>query len=200
MTQSRKKLKLTLRHFYAAAKYAGILLIAINYPRLPGTVAPWPGWRLPRCAMMLWVVPLLLIGFRTDLAAGRAILRDREELQQGKAGGGLNLSTLLALTTPLFFLIDAAAVAHFYTAWFSGTPAPYTTRVMGHMAIMAAGCVLWIYGRVMPSLPFNSVWGFRVAAMTKDPRAWRLWHAKAAGVVYIVALVLLVVGTFLPAQ
>ena len=195
-----KKLKLTLRHFYAAAKYAGMLLVSLNLPRLPGTIRLWPGWTVPRCAVMLWTAALMFIGFRTDLAAGRAILRDREEIRQGKAGGGLNLSTFLALVTPLLFLLDAAAAGHFYSAWFaSASPLPNTLPVMLHTALMAVGCVVWIYGRAMPALPCNSVWGFRTNVTLQSPESWRNWHLKASTWFCAAAIAILVIGMFIPA-
>lgn len=193
----KRKLRLELRHFYAVSKYLGALAVALNLPRLPARAFYWPAGELPRGVMMLWVLGLGLLGLRMDLAAGRAMLKDRQELREGKVGGGLNLSTFLALATPLLFLLDAAAIAHFYTAWFRGTPNPLTMRVMLHTALMAVGCVLWIYARAMPALPYGSIWGFRVPAAMESPEKWQTWHARAATGFSLAGAAALLVGTFL---
>ena len=195
---SGRKIKLGLSQFYVIAEYLGLLAVAVNYPRLPKRVWLWPGQTGPRCVIMLWAFVLLALGLRADFMLGLAILKDREEIRQGVRGGGLNAGTLLALATPLMLLLDAGAIAHFYLCWFHSGGQSAAAAAALPTAVMAIGCVLWIYGRRMPALPYRSICGFRTARTMESPEAWQAWHAKAAPAFCVVGIAALLVGTFLP--
>ena len=187
--KKKKGLADTLRWAYPVAKYAAVLLIALNLHRLPAQVALLPGAAGPRWLLMIWVALLLAAGCLADRRA--EIDRRKDEALQGNAGSGMNLLSFLALAVPGLLLLDAAAIAHVYYCWFQGGAAD-AERV--HAAVMAAGCVLWIYGRALPDVPYGSVWGIRTKKTRCSAETWRETHKRYAAVFCVIGCLFLIAG------
>ncbi|MBQ9008559.1 MAG: SdpI family protein [Clostridia bacterium] len=62
---------------------------------------------------------------------------------------------------------------------------------------MAAGCVLWIYGRALPRIPFGSIWGIRTAKTLASETAWTNAHLKGRALFCILSLISFVAGILL---
>lgn len=176
----RKKGKLTLNTFYPIAQYMAVVMVALSYPRLSPVTWLLPGITGPRAVMLLWVAALLGVDALMDRAYLRAYRKDLWELENKVPHGGMNRSTLLAIDVPCLFLLDIAAIAHLYLSYFRGGAGACEGMALSmHTGAMAVGCVLMIYGRLLPRLPFGSIWGLRTKATLKDQTAWGKAHLKA---------------------
>ena len=191
----RKKGKLTLNTFYPIAQYMAVVMIALSYPRLSPVTWLLPGVTGPRAAIMLWAAALLGVDVLMDRAYLRAYRKDLWELENKVAHGGMNRSTLLAIGVPCLFILDIAAIAHLYLCYFRGG-AGGSAGLSMHTGAMAVGCVLLIYGRLLPRLPFGSIWGMRTKATLKDQLSWGKAHLKAAPWFCACGGAALVAGTF----
>ncbi len=176
----RKKGSETLQHFFPVAQYLAAVLIALCYPRLNETTWLLPGVEWPRIWLMLWVIALLGLSYLMDRAYLKAYYRDLVEIQNKVPNGNLNRSTLLALGVPLMFVVDAVAIAHLYLSYFRSNTAPVSDIALNqHTVAMAVGMVLWIYGRLLPKIPYKSIWGIRTKATMADQLVWGKAHLKA---------------------
>ena len=179
--QKAKKGKLTLNTFFPISQYAAAVLIALSYPRLQENT-----WLLPqiygcRAWLMLWVAVLLGVSILLDRAHLKAYYRDLWEIEHNVKNGNMNRSTLLALSVPLMLILDAVAVVHLYFSYFKGGENPLSdVLLIQHTAAMAIGMVLWIYGRLLPKIPYQSIWGIRTKSTMADKLAWGKAHLKAA--------------------
>ncbi len=180
----------TLRLFYPVAKYAGILLVALNLHRLPERVEALPGFSVPRWALMLWVFLLMTLGYMADKRLGKERRKDGET----RTDPGMNALSFLALADPGLLLLDIAAVAHLYFCWFQGG-SEQVLRLPA--AVMAVGCVLWIYGCALPEVPYGSVWGIRNEKTLHTQADWQMIHKKYAGVFRIIGVLCLMIGSFI---
>ena len=141
---------------------------------------------------MLWVLLLLILSF---LADRRAEVERQTDLNN-KNSKVLNLLSFLALAVPGLLILDAAAIIHLYLSWYHAgavllNPSPVIT------GCMAAGCVLWIYGRVLPDIPFGSAWGFRTSKTTASKENWTHVHRKTGIIFCILGVLALCTGTLL---
>ena len=198
MTQQRKRGRITLEKMFPVAKYLGGAFIAIILPCLPSSLLLMPGVIGSRAWMMLWVVVLFFLACMADQAWNKAYRKDLYEIEHKVKNGNLNRSTLLALTVPVLFLLDAAAIAHLYYAYLhSAAQDAGTMQFVLENAVMSVGVVLWIYGRAMGRIRYNSIWGIRSKAALQSPEAWQQIHTKAALPTMVCGAVTLTVGTFL---
>ena len=191
MRQRKKNVfEATLRLCYPVAKYVGILLIALNMHRLPAQVEALPGFTVPRWTLMLWVFLLMALGYMADKHLSKEQLKDVET----QTNPGMNAISFLALADPGFLLLDTAAIAHLYSCWFQGCSAQV---LLLPTVVMAIGCVLWIYGNALPSVPYGSVWGVRTEKTLHSQVDWRMIHNKYACIFRIVGVSFLMIGSFL---
>ncbi|MBR5110500.1 MAG: hypothetical protein IK099_09910 [Clostridia bacterium] len=187
---NRNLFETTLRLCYPVAKYAGLLLIALNLHRLHGQVEALPGILVPRWTLMLWVFLLMALGYMAD----KRLEKERQKDGETQSKTGMNALSFLALADPGFLLLDAAAIAHLYDCWFQGGSAEVLWLPT---AVMAVGCVLWIYGNALPSVPYGSVWGVRTEKTLHSQVDWRMIHNKYACIFRIVGVSFLMIGSFL---
>ena len=181
-----------MRTLYAVARYAAAMLVALNLHSLPERVPLLPGVTGPRGFLMLWAALLLGLSVLMDRRWEASRQRDREE---GTAhGGDRNRLSFLILALPLLILLDGLAVWHLYAAFFSGEAASGGGAAVW---VMAAGCVLWIYGRCLPSLPYRSFWGIRTAESLASEAAWERLHRRGSAVLCVAGALCLAAGTIL---
>lgn len=199
MQRTQKPGRITLDRLFPVCKYMAAILIAISYPRFPGVIPFLPGVELPRPAIMLWVLLLLVIAWLMTLLDKRAQLKDRQELADHIPNGGMNRSTLLALGVPALFILNCAAVVHLYYVYLNtGLDLQMTTTFSMGTVAMAVGIVLWIYGAEMHHIRFGSVWGIRTKATLASQEQWQHTHAKTGLPVRLCGAFVLIAGTFLP--
>lgn len=186
----RNLFEITLRLCYPVAKYLGILLIALNLHRLPEQVEALPGFTVPRWTLMLWVFLLIALGYMAD----KRFAKEQQKDAESKANPGMNTLSFLALADPGFLLLDAAAIAHLYYCWFQGGSAQVQ---WGPTAVMAVGCVMWIYGGALLDIPYGSIWGIRTEKTLRSQEDWRMLHKKYSGIFRMIGVSFLMVGSFL---
>ena len=172
-----------LRKTYAVAKYAAALLVALNLCRLPETAWLLPDFFASRRWLMGWVALLLALGLLADRPLRKRKPEDRP--------------ALLALIVPGLLVMDAAAIAHLYLSWYHSGAVSTAAQSPVLLLVMAAGCVLWIYGRAVPTLPFGSIWGLRTRQTLVSEEAWQKAHRQAERVFILLGALLLLVGTAL---
>ncbi len=166
---------------FPVAKYLAVLLLSLDLWRLPESTWLLPGLFGSRRLLMLWVVPVLLLGYLADRKFRKGDVRDQ--------------LTFLALAVPGLLLLDGAAIAHLYLSWYyTGSPAAPAPPVL-HLLLMAAGCVGWIYGRVLPRLPFGNIWGIRTKQSLSSEEAWADLHRRCGRWLPPLSLALLLLGT-----
>ncbi len=190
----KKKLRLGLHHFYPAAKYAGALFTALAWGYLPETVWLWGDVFSSRRFLLLWAAALLLLGLWLDRSRRAAREKDAAEIKASVKYGGLNESTLLALSVPLMFILDALAVLHLYLSYFkSGAP---SAADPADALLPAAGMVLFIYGRALPQIPYRSIWGIATKDARKSEAAWKQRHRAVSLPVTLLGALALALGAF----
>jgi len=182
---------------YPFAKYLAVLLISLNLQRLPAQTWLFPGRTAPRAVFMLWTALLLCLSGLMDSHAAKERLRDLEAQASHPSGQMLNLISFLAVAVPFLFLLDAAAIAHFYLSWYHSASSVLLPVSPVPTLIMAAGCVFIIYGRALPTLPLGSHWGIKTARTTVSAEAWSSIHRKAGSVLCISGFLCLALGTFI---
>ena len=199
-----------LRRTLPVAQYAAPLLISLNLHRLPRTVRLLPDLPGFRGWLMLWTALILFLAWRTDRGLSRrrdagpetAVTRGEGPAPRTADGGpraALNGESLffLSWTVTGLLILSAAAAAHLYYVWYlSGQPAEEPSGRLP-LLLMAAGCVLWIYGRKLPSVPFGSVWGIRTRETLSGPENWEKACGKGSAVCLIAGAACLAAGTFL---
>lgn len=191
MTQRKRNVfEATLRRCYPVAKYAGLLLIALNLHRLPERVEALPGFTVPRGALMLWALLLMALGYMAD----KRLDKEKRKDEETPGNPGMNALSFLALADPGMLIADIAAVAHLYYCWFQGGSDRASWLLT---AVMAVGCVLWIYGGALPAVPYGSVWGLRTEKTLSSQASWTKLHQKYAGVFSIMGACFLLIGSFL---
>ena len=199
--QKTKKGKLTLNTFFPISQYLAAAVIALCYPQLSKQT-----WLLPiavgsRAWMMLWLPVLLGLSALMDRAYLKAYYRDLWEIENKVKNGNMNRSTLLALGVPMMLIVDAVAIAHFYLSYFKGGAGTLSgTPLTMHTAAMAIGAVLWIYGRLLPKIPHQSLWGIRTQTTMADQLAWGKAPLTAMPWACAGGAAALAAGTFLPPQ
>ena len=180
----KKQAGQTLRRAFPIARYLAVLLISLNILRLPANT-----WLLPeitgsRRFLMGWAALLLLL--------------DRPAVGKYRRMSSEDSLSFLALAVPGFFLLDAAGIAHLYLSWFySGRSITADASGTEIILLMAAGCVLWIYGSALPALPYGSIWGIRTKATIAAEAEWKKVHKQAAVPVSALGVVCLIIGTVL---
>jgi len=190
----KKKLRLSLGHFYQTAKYAGALFAALAFPFLSETTWLMGDVCASRRVLLVWVAALLSLGLWLDKSRAQARAKDQAELAARVRYGGMNESTFLALTAPLMFILDALAIAHIYLSYFkTGGVSPDT----GTTLLMAVGMVLFIYGRALPGVRFGSVWGVATTRARQNEAAWKRIHRAASQPVTLLGLGGVLLGMFL---
>lgn len=197
MTPERhKRGRITLERLFPVSQYMGALFLALSYPRLPNPLVIAPGLVTHRALILLWVPVLLLFAFLMDRAWLNAYRRDLAEIKAQAKNANLNRSTLLALGVPCLFLADFAAIAHLYVCLYQ-TGMAMRSGTAVQTLIMAAGMVLWIYGRRLPHIPFASLWGIRTARTLQSQQAWATVHLAAVRWFCGAGAVFLIIGAFL---
>ena len=185
-----------LRALYPTAKYAAVLLIPLSLYRLPRQAWLLPGVTGPRAVLMLWPALLMVLGLLSDRRAHRAREQDGQEQKNKASAQGSRYLSFLALCVPGLLLADLAAAAHLYLSWYSSVPRqPAVPESVLPLTVMAMGCVLWIYGCVLPDIHFGSVWGLRTHRTLVSPEAWQEFHRKSMGYFLAAGIVLLAAGT-----
>lgn len=187
----RKRLSLPLHTLFVICQYMGAAAVCLGWAGATPEAALWPGGPVvPRRALLLWPLALLAIDLWLDDAWMRALKADLSE------GGGLHCRTLEALAAPVLFVADVIALLTILACQRPGAAGDFPVRL--HTAAMAAGITLWIYGRLMPRIPYRSVWGIRSAAAMKDAEAWGAVHLKAMPWVCAFGVATLCAAAFLP--
>ena len=187
-----------LRIAYPIAKYAAVLLIPLNLYRLPRQTWLLPGISGPREVLMLWPALLMLLGLLSDRRILRAKEQDRQEQKNKTSGKASHCLSFLALCVPGLILLNIAAIAHLYISWYhSATAQPENAVPILPGAVMAIGCVLWIYGCCLPQIPFGSIWGLRTGRTLSSPEAWQEFHHKCMPCFQIAGALFLAIGTFI---
>ncbi len=183
---------------YPVAKYLAMLLIPLSLYRLSPVTWLLPGITGAREWLMLWPALLMVLGILADRRARRALEKDARERENKKTAQGSHILTFLALCVPGLLLLDAAAAAHLYLSWYrGGAGQPGQPMPVLSLAVMAMGCVFWIYGCISPGIPFGSVWGLRTRGTLSSPDAWMSFHRKSAAVFKLAGAALLAIGTVL---
>ena len=179
-----------LRLSWPAAQYAGALLVSLNLQHLPRKAWLLPGIFGSRAFLMLWTLILLILAWRGDLARSRGAEEDQKRFE-----GVSHELSFLALAVPGLFLLDLCAAAHLYLSWYHSGMPPVSFGFSVPVVLMAAGCVFWIYGRVLPRLPFDSIWGLRTPSTRGSREAWDGTHRKAGYLFLLLGAALLLAGT-----
>ena len=186
-----KRLSIPLHALFVVCQYLGAAAVCLGCPGASARVGLWPGGpEVNRAALMLWPTLLLIVDILLDRAWLRAL---RADLAEGDKG--LHRKTLEALAAPVLFLLDLVAMLTVLRAQNPESVDPTSVRL--HTAAMAAGIVLWIYGRLLPRIPYNSIWGIRTAASLKGVQPWGVIHLKAMPGVCACGALCLAAGTFL---
>ena len=197
-TSRRKKWNISLEAWFLLSQYLGAVIVSLGYCRLLPDTWLWPeSVSGPRAFLMLWV--LLILGL--DLLLDRVYLRrramDLTEINKKVRNGGLHVKTFEALAAPALFIVDAVMVVHMLLSQSRAGAAPESTEATCHAIGMAAGIVLWVYGRLLPRVRFQSVWGIRTKASLADVQSWGKIHLRAQPWVCLCGGAALVAGTFL---
>jgi len=182
--------------FYGPAKYAAVVLISICLPLFPPVVPLLPVLQGSRAFLMVWPFLLIFVGLRTDQIVRRARLTDRQELSEGMRGAGYNAAGILALSVPLLLVLDILAIAHAYFCYFNAEASPSSSS-LPLTVLMAAGCVLLIYGTQADAIPYRSIWGLRTRVSMASPERWETFHQKVAVLSFRCGLFLLFAGSLL---
>lgn len=191
----RKRFSLPLHGLYVVCQYLGAAAVCLGYPGATAQTALWPrGPVLPRQALMLWPLLLLAADVLLDRAWMNALKSDLAEEKAGK-GPGLHRKAIEAITAPVLFLLDIAAIITILSC--QSPDAAGNMEVRLHTAAMAAGIILWVYGRCLPRVPFQSVWGIRTAAANQSVQSWGVVHLRAMPGVCACGALALLGGTFL---
>lgn len=199
MQRRQKPGRITLDRLFPICKYMAAVLIAVSYLNLPEMIPFFPGTQLPRAASMVWVLVLLAAAALMDLMDKRARRKDRQELADHVRNGGMNRSTLLALGVPSLFVLNCAAIVHFYYIYLnSGAAAQAAGSLSLNTVPMAVGIVLWIYGAEMHHIKFGSIWGIRTKATLAGPEQWAAAHKRAGLPVRLCGGTILIAATFFP--
>lgn len=199
MKPHNKKVKLSLHTFYPITKYMAAVLTAVSYPLLSETTWLMPGVTGPRIFMMLWPAFLLGISLWMDKSYARAEKKDLEEIQNHVRYGNMNRSTLLALGVPCLFILDLLSIIHLYLSYLrGGASGVHGVTLRLHIAAMACGVVLFIYGSYLPRLQYGSIWGLKVHAAMRNPHTWKNVHARAASCAHLGGALILFLGAILP--
>ena len=189
-----KKAGRILRRTRPVAQYAAVLLVSLNLGQLPREIASWPGFQAPRAVLMLWVVLLLFLAWRSDRTAAR---KQELDLSAGDRWES-HLLTYLAWSVPGLLALDAVAIAHFYDCLFRSGAGEITVAFRFSTVVMATGCVLWIYGMQVSRLPYRSLWGLRTSAALSSEEAWKRAHQRLMFPLLTAGALCLILGTFLP--
>ena len=199
MQQSRKRRPgWILIRTYPVAKYLAFLLIPLSLYRLSPRTWLLPGVTAAREWMMLWPALLMVLGILADRRARRALEQDAGELKKKDTAQGSHYLTFLAVCDVGLLLLDAAAIAHLYFSWYRSAAGQAEQPMLPlPLAFMAMGCVFWIYGCAVPSIPFGSIWGLRTRGTLSSPEAWKAFHLKSAVLFRAAGILLLAAGTIL---
>ncbi|MDO4484848.1 MAG: hypothetical protein Q4C54_10640 [Clostridia bacterium] len=198
MNINRKRGRITLEGMYPWAKYMGAAFIALSIPRMPGSIWLIPGITGSRLWLMAWVVLLLGAAILMDRAWLKAYTKDVYEIRHNIKNGNLNRSTLLAIGVPLMFIADIGAIVHMYFCLYrSGMAVQAGSTVTAATVLMAAGMVLWIYGQLLPRIPFGSIWGIRTKQSLSDTAAWGQVHLSCVKWFCLAGAVLMLAGLFI---
>ena len=147
---------------------------------------------------MLWPALLMMLGLWSDRRVRLAQEQDIREQKNKTSGQGSRCLSLLTLCVSGLLLLDIAAVSHLYISWYrSASGQPESPVSVLPVAVMAIGCVLWIYGCALPGIPFGSVWGLRTDRTLSSAEAWQAFHRKCRPCFQIAGVLFLVIGTFL---
>ena len=179
-----------LRRCWPIAQYAGALLVSLNLHHLPQNTWLLPGLFGSRAFLMLWTLILLTLAWRGDLARIRGMEQDRQRLDAVS-----HELSFLALAVPGIFLLDLCAAVHLYLSWYHSGMPPVSSGFSVPVVLMAAGCVFWIYGRMLPRLPFDSIWGLRIQSARASREAWIETHRKAGRLFLLLGAAFLLAGT-----
>ena len=190
--KKKKGLASVLYWAYPVAKYAAVLFVSLNLHRLPRQVELLQGITGPRWLLMLWSALLMLLGVLADRRA--VVNRRKDETLEGQPNSGMNLLSFLALAVPCLLLLDAVAITHMYFCWFQGGAMDIQPL---QTSVMAIGCVLWIYGRALPSVPFGSIWGIRIEKTMRSPETWHEAHLFFSKVFCFLSGLFLIAGSFM---
>lgn len=174
--RTRKKLSLPTHGLFVVCQYMGAVAVCLGYPGADDPSLFWPIARpVPRWTLMLW--PILLLA--ADVLLDRAWLQAlRTDLAEGAGPGrGLHRRALEAFAALVLFFIDIAAIMSVLLSQRENATADIAIRL--HTAAMAAGIILWIYGRLMPRIPYKSIWGIRTPAALRSVEDWGSVHLKA---------------------
>ncbi len=182
--------------FYGPAKYAAMVLISICLPLFPPVVSLLPVLQGSRAFLMVWPFLLIFVSLKTDRIVRQAHLADLQEASAGMRGAGCQAAGFLALFVPLLLVLDTVAIAHAYFCYFSAD-AGSSSPSLPLTVLMAAGCVLLIYGTQADNIPYRSIWGLRTAASMASPEGWKALHQKAALLFFRCGLCLLFAGSLL---
>lgn len=196
---AKKKATLTLPGLYPVAQYLGAGVALMVYPFLPGRVLLLTGLEGSRRWVLLWAALLLSASVACDRAYLRAWKKDLWEQKNKCPGGNLNRGTFLALAVPMLLAADAAALVYLYGVYLrspGGLPMGWPPP-LGAVS-MSVGAVLWIYGRRLPWLKQNSLWGVRTSYTLSGQQAWTRCHGRAARPVACLGGGALLCGAFLP--
>ncbi len=193
--------------------YAAPFLVSLNLSRLPKSVWLWPGMDGSRAFLMLWTFLLLLLAWLADNGLVKRIQADHREVSpaaptnfaqpsarvafsQPSTVAGPNTLFFLAWSVPGMLLLNLAAIIHLYLSWYyAGRPA--VSPSLPVLLLMAAGCVLWIYGRVLPRIPYGSIWGIRTKDSLSSAEAWFALSRRAAPLCLAAGAACLFAGTLL---
>lgn len=187
----RKRLTLPLHEMYVVCQYIGAAAVCLGYPGTVDPVRLWPGGpQVARPMLMLWALALLFADVLLDRSWLRALKADLAEGDRG-----LHRRTLEALAAPVLFIMDVVAILAVLSS--QRETDGFTAEIRLHTAAMAAGIILWIYGRLMPRIPYNSIWGIRSKAALKGVAQWGAVHLSAMPGVCLCGGLSLVAGTFL---
>lgn len=190
-----RKLRLTLDALFPVAQYLGASYTLLSWPRLQAITWLTPRHTGARGWMLLWPLALLLLALWTDASYDKAEAKDLIEIRTGKPYGNMNRSTLLALCVPLLFVLDLLAVVHLHISCLRSGTADLHPMQAG---AIAAGLVLFIYGRRLPRIRFGSIWGIATPKTRADEAVWKAVHARASRPVTLIGALCLISGLLLP--
>ena len=194
---AKKRLSLPIHTLYILCQYMGMALVCLGYPGAAPQAPLWPnGPLLPRRALMLWAVFFMAVDLLLDRVWLKMLRADMAEKKSAATACGLHTKTLEALASPALFILDLVAAYTIFSCQQEGAAYLSSTRLQ--TVAMAIGTILWIYGRRMPYIPFESIWGIRTPNTNQSIQAWGVVHLKAMPGVCLCGLAALLAGVFLP--
>ena len=199
MEQRRKKWNITIDHWFFFSQYAGAVLLVLGYARLPLQTRLLPGVTGNRAFLLLLPAALLALAYGLDRLYLKALKKDLFEKKQGVKNAALHVRTLEALAAPAMLLLDAGALLWFFLSMKSSGMLE-GDEVTRRSLALAFGITLWIYGRVLPKIPYGSIWGIRTSAAMKSVTEWGRIHLNGVPVLCIAGAAALLCGAFLPAN